>query len=143
MKLILSTLLMLGFATFANSQTITKEGAEARIKNYLSGFEKKDWNLIASQFTNDFNFTSPAGDDHISLAKYKEHCYPTSKFFEKVEFPKIMVEGNTAFAIYDIHTTDHKIVHNVEYYTFRDGKIKSIECFFGVGNNYPGNKQNN
>jgi len=142
MKLILSTLLILGFATFANGQIITKQDAEARIKNYLSGFEKKDWNLVASQFTDDFNFTSPAGDDHISLAKYKEKCYPTSKFFKKVEFPKIMVEGNTAFAIYDIHTTDNKLVHNVEYYTFRDGKIKSIECFFGVGNNYPGNNKN-
>jgi hypothetical protein len=142
MKLILSIVLMLAFTTFAKSQTITKEDAEARITNYLSGFEKKDWNLIASQFNNDFNFTSPAGDDHISLATYKERCYPTSKYFEKVEFPKIMVDGNTAFAIYDIYTTDHKVVHNVEYYTFRDGKIESIECFFGAGNKYPGYKQN-
>jgi len=133
---------MSGFATLANGQTISKQDAETRIKNYLTGFEKKDWNLVAGQLTDDFNFTSPAGDNHISLGEYKEKCYPTSKFFKKVEFPKIMVDGNTAFAIYDIQTTDGKLVHNVDYYTFRDGKIKSVECFFGAGNGYPGNKSN-
>jgi len=30
--------------------------------------KKKDWNIVASQFADDFTFTSPAGDDHISLA---------------------------------------------------------------------------
>ena len=49
-----------------------------------------------------------------------------------------MVDGNTAFAMYDIATTDNKVVHNVEYYTFSNGKIKSIECFFGAGIGYPG-----
>jgi hypothetical protein len=30
----------------------------------------------------------------------------------------------------------------VEYYTFRDGKIKSIETFFGAGVGYPGHSGN-
>ena len=111
---------------------------EEAIKTYLTGFEKKDWNMVASQFTDDFTFTSPAGDDHISLEKYKEKCFPTSRFFKKIDFPKIMVDANTAFAIYDITTTDNRLVHNVEYYTFKNGKIKSIECFFGAGAGYPG-----
>jgi hypothetical protein len=29
-------------------------------------------------------------------------------------------------------------VRNTEYYTFNNGKIKSIECFFGPGAGYPG-----
>ena len=41
--------------------------------------------------------------------------------------------------MYNITTTDNKIVHNVEYYTFSNGKIKSIETFFGTGVGYPGN----
>jgi len=114
------------------------QNAEQRIRAYLSGFEKKDWNIIASQFADGFNFTSPAGDDHISLATYKEKCFPTSQYFKKVEFSKIIVQGDCAFAIYDITTTDGKIVHNTEYYTFNNGKIKSIECFFGAGIGYPG-----
>ena len=104
----------------------------------LQGFEKKDWNMVASQFADGFTFTSPAGDDHISLATYKERCWGTSQFFKKIEFSKIIAEGNDAFAIYNITTTDGKIVRNTEYYTFSNGKIKSIECFFGQGAGYPG-----
>jgi len=116
---------------------------EKLIRSYLMGFEKKDWNTVASQFSDDFTFTSPAGDDHISLAAYKEKCFPTSKFFKKVEFAKIMVRANCAFAIYNITTTDNKIVHNTEYYTFANGKITSIECFFGAGIGYPGHNKEN
>lgn len=114
------------------------QSAEKTIRNYLEGYEKKDWNLVSSQFADGFTFTSPAGDDHISLVQYQEKCFPTSKFVKNVKFTQITVDGNTAFAIYEIATTDNKQVRNVEYYTFSKGKIKSIECFFGVGINYPG-----
>lgn len=119
------------------------QNAEKAIRTYLLGYENKDWSMVVSQLSEDFTFTSPAGDDHIPLAKYKENCWGTSKFYKKVEFPKIMVDGNTAFAIYDISTTDNKLVHNVEYYTFdSNGKIKSIECFFGTGEGYGGRTAN-
>ncbi|HLK29443.1 MAG TPA: nuclear transport factor 2 family protein [Puia sp.] len=114
------------------------QNAEKLIRTYLLGFEKKDWNMVADQFSDDFTFTSPAGDDHISKSAYKEKCFGTSKFFQKVEFSKIIVQGDCAFAIYNITTTDNKIVRNTEYYTFSNGKIKSIECFFGPGVGYPG-----
>jgi hypothetical protein len=97
--------------------------------------------MVAEQLAEGFNFSSPAGDDHIPLAVFKERCFPTSKYIKSVSFQKIMVEGNTAFAIYDIATTDNKIVHNTEYYTFSNGKIKSIECFFGTGIGYPGSNK--
>jgi len=122
---------------FAKSQS-----AEKLIKTYFTGYEKKDWNMVASQLAEDFTFTSPNGDDHLTVAKYKEKCWGTSKFFKKIEFPKIVVDGNTAFAMYNITTTDDKVVHNVEYYTFSKGKIRSIECFFGTGIGYPGNSGN-
>lgn len=118
------------------------QNSEMLIRNYLQGYEKKDWNMVASQFADDFTFTSPAGDDHISLATYKQKCFPTSQYFKKVEFSKIMVQGNSAFAIYNITTTDNKVVRNTEYYTFSNGKIKSIECFFGPGIGYPGSTKN-
>src|SRR5690349_20955628 len=133
MKSILLSVMLCGIIVVSKAQD-----AEKLIRNYLMGFEKKDWNLVAAQFADDFNFTSPAGDDHISLATYKEKCWQTSKFFKKVEFSKIIVQGNCAFATYNITTTDDKIVRNTEYYTFTNGKIKSIECFFGPGAGYPG-----
>ncbi|MFI5205968.1 MAG: hypothetical protein ACHQVK_03430, partial [Candidatus Paceibacterales bacterium] len=118
MKLILLSVMLCGMAVSARAQN-----AEKLIRTYLLGFEKKDWNMVASQFANDFTFTSPAGDDHISLATYKERCWGTSQFCQKVEFSKIIIQGNYGFAIYNITTTDNKIVHNTEYYTFNKGKI--------------------
>jgi ketosteroid isomerase-like protein len=133
MKLILFSIMLFGMAVSSKAQN-----AEKLIRTYLQGYEKKDWNTVASQFADDFTFTSPAGDDHISLATYKERCWGTSQFVKKVEFSKIIVQGNCAFAIYNITTTDNKTVRNTEYYTFKNGKIKSIECFFGQGPGYPG-----
>jgi hypothetical protein len=119
------------------------QSSDQRIKDFFTGFEKKDWNMVASQLAEGFTFTSPNGDDHLTLAQYKEKCWATAlKFFKTIEFQKIVVDGNTAFAMYNITTTDNKIVHNVEYYTFSNGKIKSIETFFGTGVGYPGSSNN-
>jgi len=134
MKHILLSFMFCSIFVYVKSQS-----AEKVIKTYFSGYEKKDWNIVASQLAEDFTFTSPNGDDHLTLARYKERCWGTNKFFKTIEFSKIVTDGNTAFAIYNITTTDNKLVHNVEYYTFSNGKIKSIECFFGVGLGYPGN----
>ena len=136
MKLILLSVMLCGMAVPSKGQN-----AEKLIRTYLLGFEKKDWNMVAHQFADDFTFTSPAGDDHIFLATYKERCWGTSQFVKKVEFSKIIVQDGCAFAIYNITTTDNKIVRNTEYYTFKNGKIKSIECFFGPGAGYPGSKK--
>ena len=138
MKHILIFFIFCNIFLYAQSQS-----AEKIIKTYFSGYEKKDWNLVAGQLSGDFTFTSPNGDDHLTLAKYKEKCWGNAlKFFKTIEFSKIVVDGNTAFAMYNITTTDNKIVHNVEYYTFSNGKIKSIETFFGAGVGYPGNFSN-
>ena len=138
MKQILISSLCCIFFLHGESQT-----AEEIIKTYFSGYEKKDWNLVAGQLAPDFTFTSPNGDDHLSLAKYKDKCWGYAlKYFKTIEFSKIVSDGNTAFAMYDIATTDNKIVHNVEYYTFSNGKIKSIETFFGAGVGYPGSFSN-
>src|SRR5580693_1260040 len=121
---------------FLNSRS---QSAEQRIKNFFAGYEKKDWNLVVDQVAEGFTFTSPNGDDHLTISRYKEKCWGTARYFKMIEFSKIMVDGNTAFAMYNITTTDDKVVHNVEYYTFSNGKIKSIETFFGTGIGYPGN----
>jgi hypothetical protein len=110
------------------------------IKTYFSGYEKKDWNITSSQLADGFTFTSPAPDDHIPLDVYKQRCWPQSKFIKKCEFISIVQEGDHAFALYILTTNDGKAIRNAEYYTFSNGKIKSIECFFGgSGAGYPTN----
>ena len=122
------------FSSTVHAQSIQKVAAEETIKKFWTGFEKKDWNIIASQITDDFTFTSPNHDDHIPAAKFKEKCWGYGiKIFKNIEFNKIVVDGNTAFVMYTIHNTDNLDGRNVEYYTFSNGKIKSIETFFGAG----------
>jgi hypothetical protein len=135
MKLLLLPVLFCGIATFAHAQD-----ADKIIRTYFSGYEKKDWSIVSSQLADGFTFTSAAPDDHIPLPLYKDRCWPQSQFIKKVDFVKIVQEGNSAFAIYNLTTNDNKHIRNSEYYTFSDGKIKSIECFFGgSGAGYPTN----
>lgn len=109
---------------------------------YYSGFENHDWNLVAAQFADGFTFTTPAGDDHIPIAKFKENCWVTNTFFKKVNFVKMMESGNNLFLLVEINTTDNKVVRNVDFFTFNSaGKIRSIDVFFGPGEWFPGNKK--
>jgi hypothetical protein len=62
MKHILLSFIFCSLFVYAKSQS-----AEERIKNFFTGFEKKDWNMVASQGSEDFSFTSPNGDDHIGV----------------------------------------------------------------------------
>jgi hypothetical protein len=131
----LLAILICGITIAGKSQNAAKI-----IKTYLSGYEKKDWNITSSQLGDGFTFTSPTPDDHIPLDVYKQRCWPQSKFIKKFEFIAIVQDGDHAFALYNLTTTDNKIIRNTEYYTFSNGKIKSIECFFGgSGAGYPTN----
>jgi hypothetical protein len=122
------------------SFSVRSQNAEKIIKSYLGGFEKKDWNMVSSQLAPDFTFTSPNGDDHLSISKFKERCWGQSELIKHVEFAKIIADGNTAIAIYNLITNEDKVIRNAEYYVFTNGKIKSVECFFGgTGAGYPSN----
>jgi hypothetical protein len=135
MKPILLAILLCGITVACKAQD-----ASTIIKTYFSGYEKKDWSITSSQLADGFTFTSPAPDDHIPLDVYKQRCWPQSKFIKKFDFISIVQEGNQAFVLYSVTTTDDKVIRNAEYYTFSNGKIKSIECFFGgSGAGYPTN----
>ncbi|HVU97925.1 MAG TPA: hypothetical protein VHE34_22025 [Puia sp.] len=135
MKPVFLALLLSGLSAAAEAQN-----ASNVIRTYFSGYEKKDWTITSGLLADGFTFTSPAPDDHIPLAVYKQKCWPQSKFIKKVDFVSIVQQGDHAFALYNITTTDNKIIRNAEYYTFSSGKIKSIECFFGgSGAGYPTN----
>ena len=113
---------------------------EKIIKTYFGGWEKKDWNQVASQLAEGFTFTSPAPDDHISTEKFKAKCWVQAEHIKKFEFVKIIGNANEAFAIMHVITTDDKVIRNVEYFNFINGKIKSIEVFFGgTGAGFPTN----
>lgn len=136
MKQLTIVLMALCACLFAHAQ-----GEKERIiKNYFSGWEKKDWNVVAQNLAEGFTFTSPAPDDHIDAKKFKDKCWVQASHIKTFEFPKITEIGNQAFAIIHVITTDNHVIRNVEFFTFEGGKIKSIEVFFGgTGAGFPTN----
>jgi hypothetical protein len=138
MKKITLTLLICMAVANCFAQGINKVNM---VKAYYSGFEKHDWSLIAGQLASNFTFTSPNNDDHISLVKFKEKCWPTNKFFKKVNFIKMAENGDKLFLLVEITTSGNTIVRNVDYFSFSGGKISSIETYFGPGDWFPGNKK--
>ncbi len=114
---------------------------EKAVRAYYSGFEKHNWDTVAAQFSDDFTFTSPNNDDHISVEKFKEKCWGTNSFVKKVSFLEMTESGNTVFLLVEIITTDNKVVRNIDMFSFNGNKIKSIEVFFGAGSKYPGNNE--
>ncbi len=137
MKRLITCLLLLSMAASIDAQGTEKEKV---VRAYYSGFETKDWNAVAAQFADGFTFTSPNNDDHISVEDFKEKCWPTAKFFKKVNYITMAENGDDLMLLVQITTVDDKIVRNVDVYSFnKTGKIKSIEVFFGAGSKYPGN----
>ena len=127
-----------GFAQPSSGQAAgPQNGRNAQaVKAYYTAFEKKDWNLMQQILADGFTFTSPL-DDHISLKAFKERCWPNAYKIKRCELEKIIVDGNSAFVIYNGWTTEGKLFRNSDYFKLKDGKISAYECFFGPGVNYP------
>jgi SnoaL-like protein len=129
------TLLACTMVTNTYAQDTQKQKA---VKTYYASYETKDWNTLAVVLAEDFTFSSPVGDNHISLATYREKCWPTSQMTKKVALLNMMEQGNQLFLLVEITSTEGKVARNVDLFTFdSSGKIKSHECFFGPGIGYP------
>jgi hypothetical protein len=136
MKKLTFILLICIAATKCFAQSTWKEKV---VMAYYSGFEKHDWNTVAAVLADDFTFSSAAGDDHISLDTFKQRCWPTNQFLKKAEFINWADSGDKLFLMVQMTTTDNKVIRNVDVYTFKAGKMESMQCFFGSGGGYPGN----
>lgn len=111
---------------------------EQLIRTYYSGYEKKDWNVSDGVLADNFTFTSPNNDDHISKSVFKERCFLSQlDFIKQFELEAIFVRGDEAFAKYLCRTTKDTSFRNVEYFRFADGKITAIETYFGGHLGYP------
>lgn len=112
---------------------VYSQGHETIIKTYFSGWVQKDWSVVSSQLADGFTFTSPAPDDHIPTAKFKEKCWVQAQHIKRFDFIRITGDSTEAFAMVHVITNDDKVIRNIEYFNFENGKIKSIEVFFGGG----------
>ena len=115
--------------------------AQQMVKDYYAAYEKKDWHIMESILSDSFTFTSPAGDNRISLKTYKERCWPNALNTKKFDLETVLTDGDYALVTYNGWTTGGKLFRNTELFKFKDGKILSNECFFGNGVNFPNNAE--
>ena len=120
-----------------------RAGAEAGtateeiIRKWYKAWVEKDEGQFEALMTDNFTFTSAAGDDHISRSTFKTQCWDTqAKLIERSDLERMITSGNEAFVKYLCHTTNGKSFRNVEYLRVSDGKVEALECYFG-GAGYP------
>ena len=105
-------------------------------KGYYRAYERHDRAFMESNLAADFTFTSPF-DDHIDRAAYFKRCWPKEPLHQKFAFVTVMQEGDKVMIAYDctmrVPNTTHPAARfrNAEMMTFQNGKLKSVEVFFG------------
>jgi ketosteroid isomerase-like protein len=124
---------MSGAPAGAESSTATEE----IIRKWYKAWVEKDEPQFEALMTDNFTFSSAAGDDHISRRTFKTQCWDTqAKLIERSDLERVITSGNEAFVKYLCTTTNGKSFRNVEYLRLRDGKVEALECYFG-GAGYP------
>jgi ketosteroid isomerase-like protein len=122
----------------AASSTERTNSQEELLRTWYGAWEKTDWGAVDVLLTDDFTFSSAAGDDHISKSTFKAQCWETQiGFIERFELESMFENANEAFVKYLCRTKNGKSFRNVEHFTFRDNKIAALECYFGAQSSFP------
>ncbi len=107
-----------------------------RAKGYYGAYERHDRSFMEEHLAADFTFTSPF-DDHIDRTAYFKRCWPKEPLHQTFDFVALARDGDKVMIAYDctMHrpNTTHPAARfrNAELLTFQDGKLKSVEVFFG------------
>ena len=122
-------------ASALGGQVLTNEEV---VRQWYAAWEKKDWGPVDNLLADNFTFTSAAGDDHISKSTFKSRCWETQiDFIEHFDLERITTGAEDAFVKYLCHTKDGKSFRTVEYLRIENGKLQSIECYFGAQSSFP------
>ena len=112
--------------------------SEEIIRKWYAAWEKKDLDTFNMLLADNFTFTSAAGDDHISKRAFKTQCWDTQvDFIGHFDLEQITTGAGDAFVKYLCHTKNGKPFRNVEYLRIKNGKLDSIECYFGAQSSFP------
>jgi ketosteroid isomerase-like protein len=122
-------------ASALGEQSLTNEEI---IRKYYAAWEKKDLGTFNILLADNFTFTSANGDDHIDKSTFKTRCWDTQiGFIQHFDLERITTGGEDAFVMYLCHTKNGKSFRNVEYLRIKNGKLQSIECYFGAQSSFP------
>ena len=107
-------------------------------RKWYAAWEQKDWGPVDRLLADNFTFTSAAGDDHISKSTFKTRCWETQiNFIEHFDLEQIASGAEDVFVKYLCHTKNGKSFRNVEYLRIKNGKLESLECYFGAESSFP------
>jgi ketosteroid isomerase-like protein len=101
------------------------------VRAYFEAYESENREVAETLLADDFTFTSP-NDDAIDRATYFERCWPNSDAAREQLIEKIVVDGDKAFVTYLCSSAGGKSFRNTEYMTFVDGRIASVNVYFGA-----------
>jgi ketosteroid isomerase-like protein len=111
---------------------------EEIVRQWYAAWEKRDWAPVDRLLADNFTFSSAAGDDHISKSTFKAQCWETQiDHIAHFDLERVTTGPEDAFVKYLCHTKDGKTFRNVEYLRIKDGKLQSIECYFGEQSSFP------
>ena len=111
---------------------------EEIVRKWYAAWGNNDLATFNALLADDFTFTSAAGDDHISKSTFKTRCWDTQvSFIGQIDLERIDAGADDAFVKYLCHTKNGKSFRNVEYLRIANGKLESIECYFGAQSSFP------
>jgi len=111
---------------------------EELVRKWYAAWKNKDLGTFDALLADNFTFSSAAGDDHISKSTFKTQCWDTQiNFIKDFELERIATGPDDAFVKYLCYTTNGKSFRNVEYLRIKNGKLESIECYFGAQSSFP------
>jgi ketosteroid isomerase-like protein len=116
-------------ATIARSPVV-QSNPLAIARACFEAYIKKDRASIESLLRDDFHFTSPI-DNALDRTTYFKRCWPNSRYTESFDYIYQKEEGDRAFIVYEARTTSGKRFRNAEIHTVRDGKLLTVEVYFG------------
>ena len=121
-----------------STEGVTSE-TEAVIRSWFKLWgESRTWAPFAALMSDNFAFSSPNGDDHISKATFKSRCWePNINLTQGLDIEVMIARGDQAFIKYLGRTTTGKTFRNVELHRVHNRQIASIECFFGGNMSFP------
>lgn len=122
------------FGGTAEATEVDKQGSQdlrAAVSALYDAFAHGDRAAFEAMIADDFRFTSPY-DDAIDRAEFFERCWPNHEKMAELAVQRISLDGAGAYVTYDVVFHDGHRAQNTEWLTFRDGKVKSVDVYFGA-----------
>src|SRR5262245_37634686 len=80
-----------------------RNNASDLVRKCFSAWETKDRQALEGLLAEDFTFTSPNDDDHISKDEYWKKCWPKIR---AIHIEKLFEKGDEAFVRYECELKD-------------------------------------